>query len=539
MPVLPTGVDQGSASFRQNRADMLAMIEHFRGLEQKVRDHSERGRQRFHGRGQLLGRERLALLLDRGAPFLEFSTLAGNGMHDDDGDAGIQGGGIITGIGWVSGTRVVITCNDPSIKGGSIAPMGLKKHLRAQQVAMENKLPLVNLVESAGANLLYQAEIFVDGGRTFCNLARLSAAGIPIVTVVHGSSTAGGAYMPGMSDYVVTVRGRAKIFLGGPPLVKAAIGEDSDDESLGGAEMHSTITGTSEHLAEDDADAIRIARDIVAKLGWNELQPPEAARDFQEPLHDIDEICGIVPVDYRKPYEVREVIARLVDGSDFLDFKPLFGANTVCGHAAIEGYGCGIIGNNGPIFPDDAVKAAHFIQLCSQSNTPLIFLQNTTGYMVGRHAEEDGMVKHGSKMIQAVSNAHVPKLTLMIGASFGAGNYGMCGRGYEPRFILGWPNNRIAVMGGEQAGGVMLTITREKFARQGIKADEAALEQMFQAIVDRTEIESQATYASARIWDDGLIDPRDSRRVLAIALSICRETAMRQLYPNGFAVARG
>jgi geranyl-CoA carboxylase beta subunit len=246
-----------------------------------------------------------------------------------------------------------------------------------------------------------------------------------------------------------------------------------------------------------------------------------------------------VPVDYRKPYEVREVIARLVDGSDFLDFKPLFGANTVCGHAAIEGYSCGIIGNNGPIFPDDAVKAAHFIQLCSQSNTPLIFLQNTTGYMVGRHAEEAGMVKHGSKMIQAVANTHVPKLTLMIGASFGAGNYGMCGRGYEPRFIFGWPNNRIAVMGGEQAGGVMRTITREKFARQGIKADEAALEQMFQAIVDRTEIESQATYASARIWDDGLIDPRDSRRVLAIALSICRETAMRQLYPNGFAVARG
>ena len=269
MPVLATRVDPNASAFKQNRADMLAMIDRFRGLEQKVRDHSERGRERFHGRGQLLGRERLALLLDRGPPFLEFSTLAGNKMHDDDGDAGIQGGGIITGIGRVSGTRCVITANDASIKGGSIAPMGLKKHLRAQQIAMQNKLPLVNLVESAGANLLYQAEIFVDGGQIFCNLARLSAAGIPVITVVHGSSTAGGAYMPGMSDYVVTVRGRAKIFLGGPPLVKAAIGEDSDDESLGGAEMHSTITGTSEHLGEDDADAIRIGRDIVAKLGWN------------------------------------------------------------------------------------------------------------------------------------------------------------------------------------------------------------------------------------------------------------------------------
>ena len=538
MPVLPTGVDQGAASFQQNRADMLAMIEHFRDLEQKVRDHSQRGRERFHGRGQLLGRERLALLLDRGAPFLEFSTLAGNGMHDDDGDAGIQGGGIITGIGWVSGTRVVITCNDPSIKGGSIAPMGLKKHLRAQQVAMENKLPLVNLVESAGANLLYQAEIFVDGGRTFCNLARLSAAGIPIVTVVHGSSTAGGAYMPGMSDYVVMVRKQAKAFLAGPPLLRAATGEIADDETLGGTDMHAQTSGLVEHVAENDAEAVQICRDVVRRLNWSKGLRPGLERHYDEPAYDIDEICGLVSMDYQKPYDVRELIARLVDGSDFLEFKALYDTQTICGHASVQGFPCGLIGSNGPITPEGATKASQFMQLCSQSGTPLVYLHNTTGFIVGTEPEAQGMIKHGAKMIQAVTNATVPRITLMIGASFGAGNYAMSGRSYQPRFLLGWPNYKAGVMGSKQAALVMRIVNEAVAKRKGEPMDEAELDALHQQVVDLYEPISTGYYHTARLDDDGMIDPRDSRKVLGLLLSVCDEEARRTVRPNTFGVAR-
>jgi geranyl-CoA carboxylase beta subunit len=538
MPVLESRIDKSSESYRANRQQMLELIGQFRSLEQKVRDASNAKRDLFRKRGQLLPRERVTLLLDRGAPWLELSTLAGFRMHDDDGRGGIQGGGGIAGIGYVCGIRCIVAASDSAIKGGTSTPMGVKKNLRVQQIALENKLPTVRLVESGGANLLYQGEMFVEGGRGFANQARMSAAGIPQVTVVHGSSTAGGAYLPGLSDYVILVRNKAKVFLAGPPLLRAATGEIASDEELGGADMHATVSGLGEYLAEDDADGIRIAREILGKLPWNQQLPPRPAKSFKEPRHDPNELAGVVPVDYRKPYDVREVIARVVDDSDFLDFKALYGVHTVCGHAEIEGHAVGLIGNNGPIDADGSAKAAQFIQICCQANIPIVYLQNTTGYMVGREAEQDGIIKHGSKMIQAVANASVPQITLHIGASFGAGNYGMCGRAYDPRFIFAWPNNRIAVMGGEQAAKVMSIVTEEKLKREGKPVDRAKLEAMEKEIVQRIDGESMALYATARLWDDGLIDPRDSRKVLAFCLSICREAEIRPLKPSTFGVGR-
>ena len=541
MPVLASKVDTTADLYKANRDAQLALIAEFRAAEQRVRDNSARQAEKFAKRGQLLPRDRIARLLDRGSPFLELSTLAGYQMHDDDGRSDAAGGGNISGIGYVSGVRCMVGASDSAIKGGAIAPMGLKKSLRAQEIALQQKLPAVTLVESAGANLLYQAEIFVEGGRVFANMARLSAAGIPQVTVVHGSSTAGGAYLPGLSDYVIAVRGHAKVFLAGPPLVKAAIGEDADDEALGGAELHATVTGTAEYIAENDAHAIHLARQILTNLSnsaFTQFNAPVGPRPHRPPRHDIDELLGIVSPDFKKPYDAREVIARLVDDSDFLEFKTLYGPATVCGHAAIEGHSVGILANNGPITPDGATKAAQFIQLCCQSGTPILYLQNTTGYMVGTASERAGMVKHGSKMIQAVANATVPQITLIIGGSFGAGNYGMCGRSYDPRFVFAWPGSRIAVMGGEQAAKVMEIITVAKFARMGVTPDADAMTAMGKAIRDKLDAESTAFYATAHLWDDGIIDPRDSRTVLAQALAICRESSARVLRPNTFGVAR-
>jgi len=538
MSVIQSQIDPDSTSFAANRREMLALVDAFRALEARVRAKSDEKLELFAKRGQLTPRQRLAALLDRGAPFLELATLAGLGMHDDDGAENIMGGGIIAGIGYVSGVRSMIVASDSGIKGGTIAPMGLRKSLRMQEIALKCKLPLIGLVESGGANLNYQADIFVEGGRTFANMARLSAAGIPHLTVVHGSSTAGGAYHPGLSDYVIAVKKRAKIFLAGPPLLKAATGEVATDEELGGAEMHSVISGVADYLAEDDADAIRIARAIVAQIPWNERLAPYAQRRGPEPRYPPDELAGVVPVDYRKPYDVREVLARIVDGSDLVEFKPLYGPATVCGHARIEGEAVGMIGNNGPIDAAGSAKAGQFIQLCDQAAMPLVFLQNTTGYMVGREAERAGIIKHGSKMIQAVANARVAKLTLHIGASFGAGNYGMCGRAYDPRLIFAWPNNRIAVMGPEQAGDVLAIVAEEKLRREGRPLDARRLAAMKEAVASRIAAESTALFATARLWDDGLIDPRDSRRVLALCLSICREAELRTLNPNTFGVAR-
>lgn len=535
MPVLSSRLNASSDEFRANADKMAERLAEVRALEEKVRANSERKRADFEKRGQLLPRERVARLLDRDAPFLELSPLAGLKMHDDDGDRGASGGGSIVGIGQVCGKRVIIGASDSAIKGGTVAPMGLKKALRAQEIAFENKLPMIHLVESGGANLLYQAEIFVDGGRSFANQARLSAAGIPQIAVVHGSSTAGGAYLPGLSDYVVLVKGNSKIFLAGPPLVKAAIGEDADDESLGGAKLHGEVTGLGEYVAEDDAQAIAYAREIMDKLNWDGATPPGQG---EAPKFASEELLGVVPADDRTPYDVKEVIARIVDGSDFLEFKARYGAETVCGHARIGGHLVGILGNNGPIQPEGSMKAGQFIQLCDQSGTPLIFLQNTTGYMVGSKAEADGAIKHGSKMIQAVANARVAKITIVLGGSYGAGNYGMCGRGFDPRFIFAWPTARTAVMGGAQAAKVMEIITRAKNERAGQPTDEDGLKAMSDMIRTGLEEQSYALFGTARLWDDGIIDPRDTRAILTESLNICAEADARTLHPNTFGVAR-
>ena len=536
MPKLTSAIDAGSDAFARNKARMLELIEEFRGLEAKVRENSESKRTKFEKRGQLLPRDRVSLLLDRDAPFLEISTLAGLKMHDDDGKRNAAGGGSIAGIGSVAGKRCVVVATDSAIKGGAISPMGLKKSLRLQEIASKQKLPLVTLAESAGANLLYQSELFVEGGRAFANQARLSAQGVPQVTVVHGSSTAGGAYMPGLSDYTVVVRGKSKIFLAGPPLLKAATGEVATDEELGGAELHFSGAGTAEYMAEDDAHGVETAREIMSALPWS---APEPVSGGSQPFYDAEELLGIVPEDAKKPYDVREIIARLVDGSDFLDFKREYGAATVCGHARIDGQATGIIGNNGPIDPQGAVKAAQFIQLCCQSGTPLVFLMNTTGYLVGRDAETGGIVKHGSKMIQAVANASVPKITIVIGGSWGAGNYGMCGRGFDPDFIFSWPSAKVGVMGPEQAAKVMKIITEEKFAKMGQQTPEGMTEQMAEKLIEQMAPETTALFATARLWDDGIIDPRDTRRVVSLALNVCADGRARTLTGNTFGVARG
>ena len=535
MPPLATQFDPGSPAYAANAARMQERLAEVQRLQAMVVAESASKRGRFEQRGQLLPRERVARLLDRDTPFLELSPLAGLGMHDDDGHQSVLGGGSIVGIGTVAGKRVLVSASDSGIKGGTVAPMGLKKALRAQALALENKLPLVALVESGGANLMYQAEIFVDGGRTFANQARLSAAGIPQVAVVHGSSTAGGAYLPGLSDYVVLVKGRSSIYLAGPPLVKAAIGEDATDDELGGAQMHAEVTGLGEYLSENDAHAIALTRELIDKLPWDTVPPAAPAPG---PLWAADELMGVVPADEREPYDVREVFARLVDGSDFLEFKAAFAADTVCGHARLHGHAVGLIGNNGPIQPAGSTKAAQFIQLCDQSGTPLVFLQNTTGYMVGKAAEQAGAIKHGSKMIQAVANARVPKFTIVLGGSFGAGNYGMCGRGFDPRFIFSWPSARTAVMGGAQAAQVMDMLNRAKLQRLGLPANDEALGAMSAALRNRLDAESHVLFGTARLWDDGVIDPRDTRRILGLCLALAQEAEQRTLRPNTFGVAR-
>ncbi|MBI5721607.1 MAG: acyl-CoA carboxylase subunit beta [Burkholderiales bacterium] len=537
MSALASTLNPASAAFQANAQRMHERLAEVRRLEALVVAESESKRQKFEERGQLLPRERVARLIDRGSEFLELSTLAGLGMHDDDGRKSVMGGGSIVGIGIVAAKRVLISASDSGIKGGTVAPMGLKKGLRAQELARENKLPLVALVESGGANLMYQADIFVDGGRTFANQARLSAAGIPQIAVVHGASTAGGAYLPGLSDYVVLVKNRSSIYLAGPPLVKAAIGEDASEEELGGAETHASITGLGEYLTENDAHAIAVARELIDKLPWDTVAA-STAKPAPPPLFASEELMGIVPADEREPYDVREVVARVVDGSDFLEFKAAYATDTICGHARIHGHAVGIIGNNGPIQPSGSTKAGQFIQLCDQSGTPLVFLQNTTGYMVGRAAEQAGAIKHGSKMIQAVANARCPKFTVVLGGSFGAGNYGMCGRGFDPRFIFAWPSARTAVMGGAQAAKVMDIVNRNKLAKLGRQADDAALAAMSDALRRRLDAESAALFGTARLWDDGIIDPRDTRRILGLCLQVAAEAAARTLRPNTFGVAR-
>jgi geranyl-CoA carboxylase beta subunit len=533
MPAIESRLDTGSEAFQRNRESMLRSISKLRGLEERTRRESEKARPLFEKRGQLLPRERIARLLDAGSPWLELCSMAGFCLDNPDPEKSIPGGGMIGGIGYAGGVRVMVVASDSGIDAGAIQHMGREKLLRMQGLALENRLPFVHLVESAGANLLkYRVEGFIHGGAIFYNLAKLSAAGIPVITVVHGSSTAGGAYMPGLSDYVIMVRGRAKAFLAGPPLLKAATGEIATDEELGGAVMHTHVSGLGEYLAEDDSDGVRLAREVLSRLGWGSTPLPEG----KPPRYPAEDLLGVMPEDYRRPVDMREAIARVVDDSDFLDFKADYGPATVCGHAAIHGMPLGIVTNNGPLDPAGSNKATHFIQSCCQAGLPILYLQNTTGYIVGKASEEAGMIKHGSKMIQAVSNANIPQITLMCGASFGAGNYGMCGRAYNPRFLFSWPNAQTAVMGAEQAALTMAIVMEAGAKRKGLPVEEDKISDLKKRIIDNFERQQSAFATSARMLDDGIIDPRDTRNVLGFALSVCTEK--RNPNPVQFGVAR-
>lgn len=532
-------INVSSEEFTKRRGNMLALVEKLRELSNRAKTASEKRRPRFQERGQLTPRERLSRLLDPGMPFLELFNMANYLVESSDPETSIPGGNVIAGIGFVSATRCMIYVDDSGISAGTVSMMSIEKICRSLDIALKMKLPLIHLVESGGGDLMqYKVEMWARGGGMYYRLARLSAAGIPTFAVLHGPSTAGGAYMPGLSDYVIGVKGRGRAALAASALVQAATGEVADDEALSGAQMHATTTGLVEYLAEDDAHSLMIARDLVQRLQWNSRCERPAEFPFNPPLYDPDEIAGVVPTDYKKTYDVRDLIARVVDGSDFVEFKPSYGPATVTVHASIFGQRCGIIGNNGPIDPNGATKAAHFFQLCDQANTPIIFFSNTTGYIVGTESEQNGMIKHGSKMVQAVSNVRVPRITLYIGASFGAGNYGMCGAGYDPDFIFSWPNARTGVMGGEQAALTMTLVMEAAAKRRGQTTDSDELKAQEEKLKRHYDYQSDAFYTSGRLLDQGIIDPRDTRKVLGFALETCWEARGRKLCPNSFGVAR-
>ena len=518
MPTLTSKLNPRSEAFRDSAAQMRELVADLNAkLAQIALGGGETARARHTARGKLLPRDRVEMLLDPDTPFLEIGALAGLDMYDN----AAPGGGLIAGIGRVSGVECLIVCNDATVKGGTYYPVTVKKHLRAQEIARENRLPCIYLVDSGGANLPNQDEVFPDRdhfGRIFYNQANLSAQGVPQIAVVMGSCTAGGAYVPAMSDETIIVKNQGTIFLGGPPLVKAAIGEVVSAEDLGGGDVHTRLSGVADHLAENDMHALAIARAAVANLNWRKTEQLKCVAP-RPPLFDRSELHGIIPTDARKPFDVREIIARIVDASEFDEFKARYGATLVTGFAHIEGLPVGIIANNGVLFSESAMKAAHFIQLCCQRRVPLVFLQNITGFMVGRKYEAEGIAKHGAKMVTAVATATVPKFTVIIGGSFGAGNYGMCGRAYSPRFLWMWPNARISVMGGEQAASVLATVKRDNIEAKGGQwsaTDEAAFKQ---PILDQFSHQAHPYYASARLWDDGVIDPADTRRVLGLSLS--------------------
>ncbi|MEY8830607.1 carboxyl transferase domain-containing protein [Sedimentitalea sp. XS_ASV28] len=507
-----------SDGFKQNRAAHLEALEIIRGAAEAARiGGGEKSRARHESRGKMLPRRRVANLLDAGSPFLEIGATAAHDMYDGAAPCA----GVIAGIGRVQGQEVMVVCNDATVKGGTYYPMTVKKHLRAQEIAEENHLPCIYLVDSGGANLPNQDEVFPDRdhfGRIFYNQARMSGKGIPQIAVVMGSCTAGGAYVPAMSDVTIIVREQGTIFLAGPPLVKAATGEVVSAEDLGGGDVHTRLSGVADYLAEDDAHALALARRAVASL--NRGRPRTVQWEApEEPAHDPDEILGVVPADLRTPYDIREVILRLVDGSRFDEFKPRFGETLVTGFAHLKGCPIGIIANNGVLFSEAAQKGAHFVELCSQRKIPLVFLQNITGFMVGRKYENEGIARHGAKLVTAVATTNVPKITMLVGGSFGAGNYGMAGRAYQPRFLWTWPNSRISVMGGEQAAGVLATVKRDAIERGGGAWSPEEEAEFKRPTIDMFEHQSHPLYASARLWDDGVIDPRKSREVLALSLS--------------------
>ncbi len=518
MAVLKSAVNTRSAEFRANAEAIRKLVEALRTQVDRIREGGgKNAREKHIARGKRLPRERIRLLLDIGSPFLELSQLAAHGLYGDD----VPSAGIITGIGRVSGRECMIVVNDATVKGGTYFPITVKKHLRAQEIAEANRLPCIYLVDSGGANLPNQDEVFPDRdhfGRIFFNQANMSAKGIPQIAVVMGSCTAGGAYVPAMSDEAIIVQGQGTIFLGGPPLVKAATGEEVTAEELGGAEVHTRTSGVADHLAANDAHALGLARRIVANLNQRkrielELQPT------REPAYDPAEIYGLIPADLRKPYDSRELLARILDASEFDEFKALYGSTLICGFGHIHGYPVGIIANNGILFSESALKGAHFIELCAQRGIPLVFLQNITGFMVGRKYEAGGIAKDGAKMVTAVATAAVPKLTMIVGGSFGAGNYGMCGRAFSPRFLWMWPNARISVMGGEQAANVLAQIRKDNMETRGERWSEAEAEQFKAPIREQYERQGHPYYATARLWDDGIVDPAETRMVLGLGLS--------------------
>jgi len=515
---LATSLDPRSDAFRANAAAMRVVVEELRAKTASIALGGDKASRRRHvGRGKLLARERVRTLLDPGSPFLEFSAFAAHGLYGDE----VPAAGIVTGIGRIAGSECVIVANDATVKGGTYFPMTVKKHLRAQEIARENHLPCLYLVDSGGAFLPAQDEVFPDRdhfGRIFYNQAQMSAAGVPQIAIVMGSCTAGGAYVPAMSDESIIVKGQGTIFLGGPPLVKAATGEVVTAEELGGADVHSRVSGVTDHYALDDRHALGIARRIVGNLNRVKTISLDV-KEAREPLYAAEELYGVIPADTRRPYDVHEVIARLVDGSELDEFKALYGQTLVCGFARIWGYPVGILANNGILFSESALKGTHFIELCAQRGIPLVFLQNITGFMVGRKYEAGGIAKDGAKMVTAVATAAVPKFTVIIGGSFGAGNYGMCGRAYGPRFLWMWPNARISVMGGEQAAAVLATVRRDGMAARG--EDWPAEEEAAFAAPIRAQYETQGHpyYASARLWDDGIIDPAETRTVLGLSIS--------------------
>lgn len=539
MPVFQSKINTSSESYKQNRADMLQLIDKLQELNARAPAASASRKDRFDKRGQLIPRERLARMLDPGLPFVEIGNIAGYLMDTKDEEKSIAGSTIFSGIGYVGGTRCSIVVDDSGIRAGAMTSGGGYRLRRAQEIALEQKMPFIHLVESAGGDLInYTVEGFVQGGTLFRNLAELSKKGIPVISILHGSSTAGGAYMPGLSDYVVAVKGGGKAFLAGPPLLKAATGEIATDEELGGAEMHASVSGLAEYLAEDDGEAVLMLREIMHRIGWNKGTKPAPLRGFSEPQYDPDELAGVVPIDYRKPYDVRELIARVVDNSEITDFKPRYGVSTVCVQAHVYGYEVAMIGNNGPIDPDGATKVAQFLQLMDQSDIPVVFLQNTTGYLVGKQYEQAGMIKHGSKMIQAVTNIDVPRITFMCGASYGAGNYGMCGRGYFPDFCYSWPNASTGVMGGEQAAQVMTIVAEGQAAARGTEVDREALGQQEAHLINLFNSQAGGFYTSGHLMDDGLIDPRDTRKTLGFLLGTVWEGRNRVVRENSFGIAR-
>ncbi len=539
MAVIESQLDAHGDDFDTSAKLMRAAVDEVRAIEQAVVDRAQGKAQRYIDRGYLPPRERLSRLLDPGTAFLELSTLCGY-MQDQDTDGSFAGGSVIAGIGYISGTRCGVMVDDYLTKGGIMTTFGGAKRQRMHKLCLAEKLPLVTLAQSGGGNLTTAGDVFGTSGEMFANQCRLSAAGVPQITVVHGSATAGGAYQPGLSDYIVMIREQSTVYLAGPPLLKAATGEIATEEEIGGADMHSQIAGTADYLAEDDADGIRIAREIVQKLGWNSAPgaPVEKVTpEYREPLYGKEELSGIVPADPKTPYDVREIIARIADGSDYLDFKPEFDSGTVCGHIEIQGQSCGVIGNNAPITANGAAKAGQFIQLCEQSGTPILFLHNTTGFIVGTESEQAGIIKHGSKLIQAVTNSTVPKISIVVGGSYGAGNYAMCGRGMDPRFMFAWPRSVVSVMGPAQAGQVMRQVWEAQAQRAG-EVDEDKLNAMEGAVVSAMESKSHALANTARVWDDGIIDPQDTRAVLAFVLSVCAQANARQVKANSFGIAR-